>query len=59
MENNNFCDNQCFKCLGYDKCIKSFKKKDRFNDNDEKEIVNENVLIDDDNDDEEEQWWQK
>ena len=26
MKSNNFCDNQCFKCLGYNVCKKSFKK---------------------------------
>lgn len=26
MENNNFCDNNCSMCLGYNMCRKSFKK---------------------------------
>lgn len=26
MKNNNFCDNDCLHCLGYNFCIKPFKK---------------------------------
>ena len=57
MENNNFCDNQCWKCLGYEMCRKSFKKKDRYKDEEAKS--NENVLTIEDESDDDLEWWQK